>query len=208
MMAHDAQVAVVASPRPITQGDSASRAPTGASGIDLRSASLLVRPRLATVETATVRSSAVATAAPGAMATPTPAASARAKAAPAPSATPRPRAATPASTTTRATKPVVTAPAATPRPAPKRQASPPAIVYQHRAAGTATWGHFGGAVITRLAPGTHIRVCGRIGCWEGVSTGYGPSRDGGNLVDLDAAVFRRICGPLGVGVGSIVLSWR
>ncbi len=63
-------------------------------------------------------------------------------------------------------------------------------------------------MITRLPPGTRIRVCGSLGCWEGVSAGYGPSASGGHLVDLDAAVFRRICGPLGVGVGAIVLSWR
>ena len=84
----------------------------------------------------------------------------------------------------------------------------PAIVYRYRASGRATWGPFGGAVITRLPPGTQIRVCGRLGCWQGVSSGHGPSADGGNLVDLSSEVFRRVCGPLGVGVGSIVLSWR
>jgi hypothetical protein len=97
-------------------------------------------------------------------------------------------------------------------PAPKPKATAPkpapAIVYPHRAAGRATWGEFGGAVVTRLPQGTRIRVCGRLGCWEGVSTGYGPTASGGNLVDLDAAVFRGICGPLGVGVGAVVLSWR
>ncbi len=97
-------------------------------------------------------------------------------------------------------------------PAPKPKATvpkpTPAIVYPHRATGWATWGEFGGAVVTRLPQGTRIRVCGRLGCWAGVSTGYGPTASGGNLVDLDSAVFRRICGPLGVGVGAIVLSWR
>jgi hypothetical protein len=95
----------------------------------------------------------------------------------------------------------------TPRPAPTPKPKP-AIVYHNRASGQATWGNFGGAVITRLLPGTRIRVCGRLGCWEGVSAGYGPSPDGGHLVDLDAAVFRRVCGPLAGGVGLVVLSWR
>ena len=63
-------------------------------------------------------------------------------------------------------------------------------------------------MITRLPPGTRIRVCGSLGCWEGVSSGNGPSAGGGNLVDLDAGVFQSVCGPLGAGVGSIVLSWR
>jgi hypothetical protein len=123
--------------------------------------------------------------------------------------------ATPAMTSVpRATAaPKLKAPAPKPRaPAPKPKATapkpPPAIVYPHQAAGRATWGEFGGAVVTRLPQGTRIRVCGRLGCWEGVSTGYGPTASGGNLVDLDAAVFRRICGPLGVGVGAVVLSWR
>jgi hypothetical protein len=31
---------------------------------------------------------------------------------------------------------------------------------------------------------------------------------GGHLVDLDASIFRRLCGPLETGVASIVLSWR
>lgn len=81
-------------------------------------------------------------------------------------------------------------------------------MYQYQATGLATWGDFGGAVITRLPPGTPIRICGSLGCWEGVSSGNGPSAGGGNLVDLDAAVFQRVCGPLRTGVGSIVLSWR
>jgi hypothetical protein len=96
-------------------------------------------------------------------------------------------------------------PNATPKATPK---ATPAIVYLHKAAGRATWGEFGGAVITRLPPGTRIRVCGRLGCWAGVSSGFGPSPNGGNLVDLDAAIFQRISGPLAAGVGSIVLSWR
>ena len=104
-------------------------------------------------------------------------------------------------------KPVAPATAA-PKPKATVPKPTPAIVYPHRTTGRATWGEFGGAVVTRLPQGTRIRVCGRLGCWAGVSTGYGPTASGGNLVDLDAAVFRRICGPLGVGVGAIVLSWR
>ena len=49
---------------------------------------------------------------------------------------------------------------------------------------------------------------GSLGCWEGVSSGSGPSAGGGTLVDLDVAVFQRVCGLLGTEVGSIVLIWR
>lgn len=105
-------------------------------------------------------------------------------------------------TTARSPKP---APKPTPKPTPKPA---PAIIYASKAVGRATWGQFGGAVVTRLPPGTLIRVCGRTGCWAGVSSGFGPSPAGGNLVDLDASIFQRICGPLDTGVGSIVLSWR
>jgi hypothetical protein len=142
-------------------------------------------------------SPAVASATPRPKATPRPTATPRPKATPRPTATPRPA-------PTPTPRP---APTPTPRPAPTPKPTP-AIVYQYRATGRATWGNFGGAVITRLPPGTRIRVCGRLGCWAGVSSGNGPSAGGGNLVDLDAAVFQRVCGPLGTGVGSIVLSWR
>jgi hypothetical protein len=130
----------------------------------------------------------------------------RPKAMPRPTTTARPKA-TPRQTAAHTTKPAVPATAAMPRSAPTPKPAL-AIDYLHQAAGRATWGRYDGAVITRLAPGTRIRVCGRIGCWEGVSSGYGPSAGGGNLVDMDAAVFRRVCGPLRTGVGSIVLSWR
>ena len=139
-----------------------------------------------------------------------------------PSSTPRP-VATPRPAATAAPKAAHVTAAPPPSPKASRQPAPahraaakatparaptPAIAYRNRLSGRATWGPFGGAVITRLPPGTLIRVCGRLGCWEGVSSGHGPSADGGNLVDLSPEVFRRVCGPLGVGVGSIVLSWR
>jgi hypothetical protein len=137
--------------------------------------------------------------APHAAATPRAAATVVAKERPKPRPTSTPvKKSTAQATTAKSPKP-------TPKPTPKPA---PAIVYRHKAVGRATWGEFGGAVITRLSPGTRIRVCGRLGCWAGVSSGFGPSPDGGNLVDLDASIFRRIYGPLGTGVGSIVLSWR
>lgn len=177
---------------------------------------------------------AVASAAPHPKATPHPTTAAIPEAVPSvtplPRTTPHPAAARPVTTasvkvvsrstaaprkmTAPVKKPIAPATAApkpkAPAPKPKATAPKPApaIVYPHRAAGRATWGEFGGAVVTRLPQGTRIRVCGRLGCWAGVSTGYGPTASGGNLVDLDAAVFRRICGPLGVGVGAVVLSWR
>jgi len=151
--------------------------------------------------------SAVASATSHPKATPHSTTAARLKAVPRPKATPR-ATATPARTSV----PRATAAPKLKAPAPKPKATvpkpTPAIVYPHRATGWATWGEFGGAVVTRLPQRTRIRVCGRFGCWAGVSTGYGPTASGGNLVDLDAAVFRRICGPLGAGVGAIVLSWR
>lgn len=135
----------------------------------------------------------------GAMGTPRPVVAGLAKE----RATPRPTSTPVKKSTAQATT------AKSPKPAPKPTPKPaPAIVYLYKAVGRATWGEFGGAVITRLPPGTLIRVCGRLGCWAGVSSGFGPSPDGGNLVDLDASIFQRICGPLGTGVGSIVLSWR
>jgi hypothetical protein len=174
------------------------------------------RPMLASVKSGAAMSRGVATATPRAIATPGPAATTGPAASPhatatshpaTSSATPRPKA------TPRATPATVTessaSTAATPKPRPSPTPKPvPAIVYLHHVSGRATWGDFGGAVITRLLPGTRIKVCGRLGCWEGVSTGYGPSPDGGNLVDLDAAIFRRINGPLSTGVGDVVLSWR
>ena len=130
-----------------------------------------------------------AAARPAATAAPT---AARAKAVPAPSPKATRNPATTSPTVAKAT-PAKAAPAkVTPVRTP-----PPAIVYRYRAAGRATWGPFGGAVITRLPPGTQIRVCGRLGCWEGVSSGHGPTADGGNLVDLSSEVFRRILRPAG-----------
>jgi hypothetical protein len=80
-------------------------------------------------------------------------------------------------------------------------------VYANEEAGRAAWGYLDGRVITRLPAGTPIKACGSLGCWKGVSSGYGPKASTGYLVDLDAAIFERICGPLSQGVGDIVLSW-
>ncbi len=183
-----ARFAAAVSSLPIAVADHVTDASIDSSGGEPDSASLELGPMVAT--------SAIS-AAPSPIAA---RATARPKATPRPKPTPRPTAVT--------VKPTVRA-TATPKPRPTPTPRPtPAIVYRHRATGNATWGHFGGAVITRLPPGTHIRVCGGLGCWEGVSSGYGPSAGGGNLVDLDAAIFGRICGPLGTGVRSIVLSWR
>ncbi len=196
---------------------SATPAPTSSALRDLagggpRDEAPVRPPMLASVEAGAASSPVVAPAAPRATATARPAAP---SATPRPKATPRP-AATPRTTPAPVTKSTASA-AATPKPrpspTPKPRPSPtpklaPAIVYVHHVSGRATWGRFSGAVITRLLPGTRIKVCGRLGCWEGVSSGYGPSPDGGNLVDLDAAIFRRINGPLSTGVGEVVLSWR
>ncbi len=207
--------ATAALPVQVASAGSLDEAPIEMSGDVVRSTAPARRPTVLTLAAGRVAAVAVeqparldpsptprpaATARPVATAAPT---AARAKAVPAPSPKATPKPATKSPTVAKAT-PAKAAPAkATPVRTP-----PPAIVYRYRASGRATWGPFGGAVITRLPPGTQIRVCGRLGCWEGVSSGHGPSADGGNLVDLSSEVFRRICGPLGIGVGSIVLSWR
>ena len=189
---------------------SATPAPTGSALLDRSAAAPeteapVRRPMLASVETgpsATPRPAAT----PHATATSHPAAS---SATPRPKATPRATPAPVAKATPSTAAKSKPRPSPTPKPRPSPTPKPaPAIVYLHHVSGRATWGHFGGAVITRLLPGTRIKVCGRLGCWEGVSSGYGPSPDGGNLVDLDAAIFRRINGPLSTGVGEVVLSWR
>jgi hypothetical protein len=187
---------------PIVSADPAGESSGDASGGVTHSASPAVasatpRPKATPRPTATPRPKA----------TPRPTAAPRPKATPRPTAAPRPKA-TPRPTAAPVKKPAAQATVApTLRPAPTPKPTP-AIVYQYQATGLATWGDFGGAVITRLPPGTPIRICGSLGCWEGVSSGNGPSAGGGNLVDLDAAVFQRVCGPLGTGIGSIVLSWR
>jgi hypothetical protein len=101
----------------------------------------------------------------------------------------------------------------TPRPTPRPTLRPtprptPAVVYTSKQAGRAAWGYLDGRVITRLPAGTRIKVCGAKGCWEGRSYGYGPKEGTGYLVDLDASIFERICGPRSMGVADIVLSWR
>jgi len=193
-----AQFYAAVSSLPIVSADPARESSGDDSGGVLHSASPAAAP---------ATPSPKATATPPPKATPRPTATPRPKATPRPTATPRPKA-TPRPTAAPVKKPAAQATAApTPRPAPTPKPTP-AIVYQYRATGLATWGDFGGAVITRLPPGTRIRVCGSLGCWEGVSSGNGPSAGGGNLVDLDAGVFQGVCGPLGTGVGSIVLSWR
>ena len=54
----------------------------------------------------------------------------------------------------------------------------------------------------RLPKGTRLRVCGPVGCITGVVNDYGPSKriHPERIVDLSAADFTRVCGPLSVGV--------
>ena len=99
-------------------------------------------------------------------------------------------------------------PRATPKPTPRPTPRPtPKIVYANEEAGRAAWGHLDGRVVTRLPAGTRIKVCGDKGCWEGRSYGYGPQESTGKLVDLDLAIFERICGPRSIGVADILLYW-
>lgn len=96
---------------------------------------------------------------------------------------------------------------------PTPVADTPAPVVPHRLAGEASWGDFGGHVVTRLARGTRIRVCGALGCWPSVTTwgrswGYGPAKRTGRIVDLDRSVFAAICGDPRRGVCQVVLRWQ
>jgi len=205
--ASQAQLAAAVSSRPVPSSDPAGavwvNTSSGVSGSDSPVGGQMVTTSRIGAAAAPV----VGSHAPSQKATSRPKATARPTATLRSTATARPKV-TPRPTAAPVTKPVTHATGAT---APRLVSTPkptPAIAYQHRVDGRATWGHFGGAVITRLPRGTRIRVCGRLGCWEGVSAGYGPSPAGGNLVDLDAAVFQRICGPLATGVGSVALAWR
>lgn len=73
--------------------------------------------------------------------------------------------------------------------------------------GIASWGRGWAGVVTRLPGGTRIRVCGRLGCWSGRSTGYGPARWTHRIADLSPAVFREICGPLSAGLCRVTVAW-
>ena len=74
-------------------------------------------------------------------------------------------------------------------------------------AGIASWGWFGGHVVTRLPRGTRITVCGELGCWSGKSWGYGPAKRTGRIVDLDREVFRDLCGAPSKGLCEVTLTW-
>ena len=72
--------------------------------------------------------------------------------------------------------------------------------------GIASWGDFGGHVVTRLPRGTRIAVVGPLGTWHGRSWGYGPAAYTGRIVDLDREVFRDICGdPVILGLCTVKL---
>lgn len=73
--------------------------------------------------------------------------------------------------------------------------------------GIASWGDFGGHVVTRLPRGTSILVTGPLGAWTGSSWGYGPDPDifPERIVDLDREVFRWICGDPSIGTCEVTL---
>lgn len=73
--------------------------------------------------------------------------------------------------------------------------------------GIASWGPFHGHVVTRLPRGTSILVTGPLGAWTGSSWGYGPAKWTNRIVDLDASVFKMICGPLSRGLCNVTLAW-
>ena len=92
-----------------------------------------------------------------------------------------------------------------PAPAIARPATAPSVAAQRTLVGTASWGWFGGHVVTRLPHGTSIRVCGALGCWSGRSWGYGPAAWTHRIVDLDRSVFAAICGPPSRGLCTVRL---
>ena len=61
---------------------------------------------------------------------------------------------------------------------------------------------------SRLPKGTHLRVCGPVGCISGHVTDYGPSKriHSDRIVDLSASWFQVVCGPLWSGVCWVTVS--
>lgn len=100
-------------------------------------------------------------------------------------------------------------PSLSPSPSPSRTLSPaatPSSRPSQSLRGTASWGYFGGHVVTRLPRGTHIEVVGPLGTWRGVSWGYGPAAWTGRIVDLDYSVFKQLCGdPVRLGLCTVTL---
>jgi hypothetical protein len=104
-------------------------------------------------------------------------------------------------------------PSSTPQPTKRPAATPKATVGQPTKVirGEASWGYgFKGNVVTRYPRGTHIRVCGKLGCTGVVhSWGYGPAKYTGRIADLDVNVFEDVCGPRSIGVCQIRLEvWK
>jgi hypothetical protein len=82
-----------------------------------------------------------------------------------------------------------------------------AAVYGSEISGIASWGDFGGHVVTRLPRGTSIFVAGPQGGWTGTSWGYGPAKSTGRIVDLDRQVFAAICGSPSKGLCRVTLGY-
>lgn len=79
---------------------------------------------------------------------------------------------------------------------------------QHSLRGIASWGPFGGHVVTRLPRGTSITIIGPLGRWSGLSWGYGPAKWTNRIADLDVTVFENVCGPRSIGLCKVTLIWR
>lgn len=72
--------------------------------------------------------------------------------------------------------------------------------------GTASWGPFGGNIVTREKRGTPVKVCGELGCTKWMpSYGYGPVKNTGRIVDLDVNLFEDVCGPRSIGLCKVTL---
>lgn len=116
---------------------------------------------------------------------------------------------------TPATSPTPTpspAPTATPTTSATPKATPIPIERPSKVLrGEASWGYgFKGNVVTRYPRGTHIRVCGPLGCTGVVhSWGYGPAKYTGRIADIDVNVFENVCGPRSIGICNIRLEvWQ
>lgn len=92
-----------------------------------------------------------------------------------------------------------------PKPSTKPTSKPRTSVYTRSWYGEASWGYFGGHVVTRLPRGTRIEIVGPLGRWRGVSWGYGPAKWTGRIADLDKEVFRSVCGSPSRGVCNATL---
>jgi hypothetical protein len=103
---------------------------------------------------------------------------------------------------------------AKPSPAKPQRTTRPA----HGLSGVSTWyayreGQAAAGPRLRAALGSHwrgmvIEVCGKQSCTRARLTDFMGTHDRAKVIDLDDGLFRRICGPLSMGVCDVTVSWQ